>query len=140
MSTKTINIGTIHHYDHQEMTVNVPQGTDVGALINTFFRQKEEPVKKDIQPEDVEPLDTSFFGLDRYTQEACEKQLREAITQASSKADACRRIMLADTCGFIHIRHLTDARKAELINPYALPLYTFTEEDFKKARNRPNKL
>lgn len=54
--------------------------------------------------EDVVPVDTSFFGTDRYTAEVCEKNLREAIDQASGKADACRRIMMADACGYIHIR------------------------------------
>ena len=37
--------------------------------------------------EDVMPVDTSFFGTDRYTAEVCEKNLREAIDLASGKAD-----------------------------------------------------
>lgn len=86
--------------------------------------------------EDVVPVDTSFFGTDRYTAEVCEKNLREAIDQASGKADACRRIMMADACGYIHIRQFSDARKAELINPFASPKYTFTDDDFCKARCR----
>lgn len=86
--------------------------------------------------EDVTPVDTSFFGTDRYTAEVCEKNLREAIDQASGKADACRRIMMADACGYIHIRQFSDARKAELINPFASPKYTFTDDDFCKARCR----
>ena len=86
--------------------------------------------------EDVVSVDTSFFGTDRYTAEVCEKNLREAIDQASGKADACRRIMMADACGYIHIRQFSDARKAELINPFASPKYTFTDDDFCKARCR----
>ena len=86
--------------------------------------------------EDVMPVDTSFFGTDRYTAEVCEKNLREAIDLASGKADACRRIMMADACGYIHIRQFSDARKAELINPFASPKYTFTDDDFCKARCR----
>lgn len=86
--------------------------------------------------EDVVPIDTSFFGTDRYTAEVCEKNLREAIDLASGKADACRRIMMSDTCGYIHIRQFSDARKAELINPFASPKYTFTDDDFCKARCR----
>lgn len=73
---------------------------------------------------------------DRYTAEVCEKNLREAIDLASGKADACRRIMMADACGYIHIRQFSDARKAELINPFASPKYTFTDDDFCKARCR----
>ncbi len=86
--------------------------------------------------EDITPVDTSFFGTDRYNAEVCEKNLREAIDQASGKADACRRIMMADACGYIHIRQFSDARKAELINPFASPKYTFTDDDFCKARCR----
>ena len=86
--------------------------------------------------EDITPVDTSFFGTDRYTADVCEKNLREAIDQASGKADACRRIMMADACGYIHIRQFSDARKAELINPFASPKYTFTDDDFCKARCR----
>ena len=77
-----------------------------------------------------------FLGTDRYNAEVCEKNLREAIDQASGKADACRRIMMADACGYIHIRQFSDARKAELINPFASPKYTFTDDDFCKARCR----
>ena len=48
--------------------------------------------------------------------------------------------MTLGSCGYIHIRQLTDAQKAELINPFATPKYVFTGEDFKKARNNPTKL
>lgn len=89
------------------------------------------------ETEDVEAVDTSFFGTDRYGADVCEKNLREAINGSSGKADACRRIMIADRCGYIHIRQYSDVRKAELINPFAKPKYTFTGEDFKKSRNRP---
>ena len=84
----------------------------------------------------MEAVDTSFFCTERYDAALCEKNLREAIDGASGKADACRRIMLADTCGYIHIRQYTDARKAELVNPFAAPKYTFYDYDFRQARNR----
>ena len=105
---------------------------------STFCQGQHFPIKTtDIATvEDVVPVDTSFFGTDRYTAEVCEKNLREAIDQASGKADACRRIMMADACGYIHIRQFSDARKAELINPFAFPKYTFTDDDFCKARCR----
>lgn len=105
---------------------------------STFCQGQHFPIKTtDIATvEDVVPVDTSFFGTDRYTAEVCEKNLREAIDQASGKADACRRIMMADACGYIHIRQFSDARKAELINPFASPKYTFTDDDFCKARCR----
>ena len=80
--------------------------------------------------------DCSFFGTDKYPADICEKNLREAIDNAKSKADACRNIMTLDSCGYIHIRQLTDAQKAEFLNPFAAPKYVFTRQDFAKARNR----
>lgn len=85
--------------------------------------------------EDIEAVDTSFFGIDRYTEEVCERNLKEAINQAKSKADACRRIMSLDTCGYIHISNVKDERKAELINQFSMPKYIFYGDDFRKARN-----
>lgn len=103
----------------------------------SFYQGHRTPIgETNTSVEDVVPVDTSFFGTDRYTADVCEKNLREAIHLASGKADACRRIMMADACGYIHIRQFSDARKAELINPFASPKYTFTDDDFCKARCR----
>ena len=79
--------------------------------------------------------DTSFF-TDRFPAETIKKNIHEAIALASSKADACRRIMALETQGYIILSNVGDERKAELINPYAQPKFTLTGEDFKKARNR----
>lgn len=88
----------------------------------SFYQGHRTPIgETNTSVEDVVPVDTSFFGTDRYTADVCEKNLREAIDLASGKADACRRIMMADACGYIHIRQFSDARKAELINPFLLP-------------------
>ena len=114
------------HIDiHDNTSVNFHQGENT-----------KETSTHETCVEDITPVDTSFFGTDRYTAEVCEKNLREAIDQASGKAYACRRIMMADACGYIHIRQFSDARKAELINPFASPKYTFTDDDFCKARCR----
>lgn len=86
------------------------------------------------EAEDVKEVDTSFFCTDRYDAALCEKNLREAIDQAKSKADACRRIMLLETCGYIILSNVKDERKAELINPFAAGKYMFSGEDFRKAR------
>ena len=136
MSNTIFNIGKVNTINHNDITINTPTA-NVGDIIRSFT---QDSTTQKPEPEDVEPMNTSFFGTDRYPMDVCEKNLREAITGASSKADACRRIMLADTCGYIHIKQYTDEMKAELINPYAQPTYTFTDDDFKKARNRPNKL
>lgn len=88
-----------------------------------------------IQTEDVEAVDTSFFCTERYDAALCEKNLREAIEQAKSKADACRKVMQLETCGYIRLSNVTDERKAELVNPFAAPKYRFSGEDFRKARN-----
>ena len=92
------------------------------------------------EPEDIEPVDTSFFRSDKFSDDIVEKNLREAIDKASSKADACRKIMSLENCGYILLSNVNDARKAELINPFAAPKYVFTGDDFKKARNNPTKL
>lgn len=82
--------------------------------------------------------DTTFF-TSRFPEETTKKNIREAIAFASSKADACRRIMALETQGYIILSDASDDRKAELINPYAQPKFTLTGEDFKKARNNPKK-
>ena len=106
----------------------------------SFYQGHRTPIgETNTSVEDVVPVDTSFFGTDRYTADVCEKNLREAIDLASGKADACRRIMMADACGYIHIRQFSDARKAELINPFASPKFIICGDDFTKARNRRTK-
>ena len=112
------NFGVINFYENQQA------------------QQKAETLRNNKEAEDIQEVDTSFFGTDKYSAEVCEENLRKAIYEASGKADACRRIMLADTCGYIHIRQYSDARKAELINPFAAPKYTFTGQDFCQSRNR----
>jgi len=97
--------------------------------------KSEVPSPTDITADDP-AADTSFFGTDKYPADICAKNLREAIENAKSKADACRNIMTLDACGYIHIRQLTDAQKAEILNPFAAPKYVFSDDDFKKARNR----
>lgn len=85
--------------------------------------------------EDVTPVDTSFFCTQQFTEDIIEKNLRQAISLASSKADACRRIMALEPLGYVVLSNVTDERKAELVNPFAMPKYRLTGEDFKKARN-----
>lgn len=128
------HIGTYN--DHSKSITINGANTNVADLIRTFMQ--DEPTKEKPEPEDVSPIDTSFFGTDNYSEDICRKNLMEAIEYAAGKADACRRIMLADTCGYIHIRQFSDARKAELINQFSAPKYVFTDDDFCKARNRMN--
>ena len=84
---------------------------------------------------DVQPIDTSFFCDKRFAQDVIEKNIRQAIDMASSKADACRRLMALETQGYIMLSNVKDERKAELINPFAAPKFTLNGEDFRKARN-----
>ena len=81
-------------------------------------------------------VDTSFFAAENYSAAICEQKLREAICGAKNKADACRKIMALDAGGYLHLRLLTDAQKAQLVNPFAAQGYVFTGQDFAKARNR----
>ena len=126
-----INSNVVYHDNSTEYNIDA-RGKD----IDTIIRKCGAEDTKTTNSEDIEPVDTSFFGTDKFSADVCEKNLREAIDEATGKADACRRIMQADTCGYIHIRHLSDARKAELVNPFAAPKYTFYDYDFRQARNR----
>ena len=89
--------------------------------------------------EDVTPVDTSFFCTTRFTSDIIEKNLRQAIESASSKADACRRVMDLEPLGYVVLSNVTDERKAELINPFASPKFILCGDDFTKARNRRTK-
>lgn len=132
-----INSNVEYHDNSTEYNIDA-RGKDINTIMRACANN-DTPHSTQPEPEDVTSIDTSFLGTDRFPADVCEKNLREAIDGASGKADACRRIMLADTCGYIHIRQYTDARKAELINPFAKPKYTFTDDDFCKARSRMNK-
>jgi hypothetical protein len=113
------------HIDiHDNSSVNFYQG-----------RHFPETATNETCVEDVTPVDTSFFCTQQFTEDIIEKNLRQAIESASSKADACRRIMALEPLGYVLLSNVTDERKAELVNPFAMPKYRLTGEDFKKARN-----
>jgi len=88
------------------------------------------------QTEDIEPVDTSFFCIQQFAPDIIEKNIRQAIDEAKSKADACRKIMQLDTCGYILLRNVSDDKKAALMNPFTEPKYTLCGDDFVKARSR----
>jgi chaperonin cofactor prefoldin len=143
MENQTKHIG----YNVENMVINMSGGTLVQhadlvqASGDVKLQNLTAPTPISTAEDHVPQKDEySFFGTDKFAAYICVKNLRETIANAKSKADACRNIMTLDTCGYQHIRHLTDARKAELINPFATPKYVFTGEDFKKARNNPTKL
>lgn len=102
-----------------------------------FYQERHFPetATNETCVEDVTPVDTSFFCTQQFTEDIIEKNLRQAIESASSKADACRRIMALEPLGYVLLSNVTDERKAELVNPFAMPKYRLTGEDFKKARN-----
>jgi hypothetical protein len=85
--------------------------------------------------EDVAEVDTSFFCTQQFAVDIIEKNLRQAIELASSKADACRRVMALEPLGYVVLSNVTDERKAELVNPFAIPRFRLSGEDFRKARN-----
>ena len=128
MSTYNYAPRAIHNDHHKEVTLNV-SSSNVADILKTFTNE-DTP-----QAEDVTPVDTSFFCTQQFTPDIIEKNLRQAINLASSKADACRRIMALEPLGYVLLSNVTDERKAELVNPFAMPKYRFTGEDFKKARN-----
>ena len=110
-----------------------PIYNDCTITINNGQTTVQQP--EDITPEPATDSGTSFF-TSRFPHDITMKNIREAIDFASSKADACRRIMALETQGYIILSNVGDERKAALINPYAQPKFTLTGEDFKKARNR----
>ena len=89
--------------------------------------------------EDITPVDTSFFCTNQFSEDIIEKNLRQAIESASSKADACRRVMDLEPLGYVILSNVTDERKAELVNPFASPKFFLCGDDFTKARNRRTK-
>ena len=86
--------------------------------------------------EDVAEVDISFFCTNQFAVDIIEKNLRQAIELANSKADACRRVMALEPLGYVVLSNVTDERKAELINPFAMPKFHFSGIDFAKARYR----
>jgi hypothetical protein len=96
---------------------------------------QNSPERKGEHIDDVQEVDTSFFCTKQFAADIIEKNLRQAIETASSKADACRRIMALETQGYILLSNVKDDRKAELINPFSMPKYNLHGDDFRKARN-----
>ena len=125
---------------HFHITGNYIAGDHIDMHDNTSvnFYQGENTKETSIHEtcvEDVTPVDTSFFCTQHFSEDIIEKNLRQAISLASSKADACRRVMALEPLGYVVLSNVTDERKAELVNPFAMPKYRLTGEDFKKARN-----
>lgn len=127
-----INIGTQNTIGTQYNITYVMPSAYAEASRPSAHTQPEPPRP---EPEDVQPVDTSFFCTERFTADIIEKNIRLAIDGAKSKADACRRTMALETYGYIRLSNVTDERKAELVNPFAMPRYTLTADDFRKARN-----
>ena len=136
MSTYNYAPGAVHlDIHHNNISTSA---TQIAELIHSFTSD-HPTAETEKQAEDVTPVDTSFFCTNRFTSDIIEKNLRNAIESASSKADACRRIMALDTQGYILISNVGDDSKAKLINPFAAPKFTFCGDDFTKARNRRTK-
>lgn len=102
-----------------------------------FYQEHHSPIRETSPSvEDVVPVDTSFFCTQLFSEDIIEKNLRQAISLASSKADACRRVMALEPLGYVVLSNVTDERKAELVNPFAMPKFRLTGQDFRQARNR----
>ena len=106
----------------------------------SFYQRHHTPIgETNTSVEDVVPVDTSFFCTQLFSEDIIEKNLRQAISLASSKADACRRVMALEPLGYVVLSNVTDERKAELVNPFASPKFILCGDDFTKARNRRTK-
>lgn len=117
------NYGTINHFENAAITIHNGQ---------TTVEPHHQPAS---QAEEIQPVDTSFFCTKQFTVDIIEKNIRQAIELASSKADACRRLMSLEIQGYIVLSNVKDEQKAALVNPFAAPKFTLTGEDFRKARN-----
>ena len=136
MSTYNYAPGAVH-LDIRHSNINMSAASLAELVRSVRSNATNENTTRDA--EDITPVDTSFFCTTRFTSDIIEKNLRQAIESASSKADACRRIMALDTQGYILISNVGDDCKAKLINPFAAPKFTFCGDDFTKARNRRTK-
>jgi hypothetical protein len=133
-----LSMNNVIYYFHFDGNYYAGDHIDIHDNTSVNFYQGEntkETSTHETCAEDVVPVDTSFFCTQQFTEDIIEKNLRQAITLASSKADACRRIMALEPLGYVLLSNVTDERKAELVNPFAMPKYRLTGEDFKKARN-----
>ena len=136
------SMNNVIYYFHFDGNYYAGDHIDIHDNTSVNFYQGEntkETTAHETCVEDVTPVDTSFFCTQQFTSDIIEKNLRNAIKSASSKADACRRIMALDTQGYILISNVGDDSKAKLINPFAAPKFTFCGDDFTKARNRRTK-
>ena len=103
----------------------------------SFYQGHRTPIgETNTSVEDVVPMDTSFFCTQHFSEDIIEKNLRQAISLARSKADACRRVMALEPLGYVVLSNVTDERKAELVNPFAMPRFHLSGIDFAKARYR----
>ena len=131
MSTYNYAPGAVHlDFHHNNISMSA---TQIADLVRSFM--SDDSSEKSSDAEDVRPIDTSFFCTQQYTEDIIEKNLRQAISLASSKADACRRVMALEPLGYVTLSNVTDERKAELVNPFAMPRFRLSGEDFRKARN-----
>ena len=133
MSTYNYAPGAVH-LDIRHSNINMSASSLAELVRSVRSNAANENTTRDT--EDITPVDTSFFCTTRFTSDVIEKNLRQAITLASSKADACRRVMALEPLGYVVLSNVTDERKAELVNPFAMPKYTLTGQDFRQARNR----
>lgn len=80
---------------------------------------------------------TSILAITEETPyQMCAKEVIQIITEAKSKADACRKLMTNSK--FIDFKDKTDDDKAAAVNPWVENTpkdYVFTGDDFRKARN-----
>ena len=133
MSTYNYAPGAVH-LDIRHSNINMSASSLAELVRSVRSNATNKNTTRDA--EDITPVDTSFFCTTRFTSDVIEKNLRLAIESASSKADACRRVMALEPLGYVILSNVTDERKAELVNPFAMPKYRLTGQDFRQARNR----
>ena len=118
MSSTILNLSmkNVIYYFHFDGNYYAGDHIDINDNTSVNLYQGEhsrETTAHETCVEDVTPVDTSFFCTQQFTPDIIGKNLRQAITLASSKADACRRIMALKPLGYVLLSNVTDERKAE---------------------------
>lgn len=92
MSTKNIHIGSIQHYDHREMTVNV-SNVNVNSLVHSFFAEDVTPEYSSSPASDNRPKnDFSSVSSESNSDFPLFKYIHVAVTDENEREQIHRMI------------------------------------------------
>lgn len=113
------------------------EADDIAEFETQLFNNFEDLLSEWEGVTNSHSLATSILAITEETPyQMCAKEVIQIITEAKSKADACRKLMTNSK--FIDFKDKTDDDKAAAVNPWVAQTnkdYVFTADDFRKARN-----